>query len=67
MRTPGFDFKGRWQCAARLMEQRGVDALFVIGNSGVYREDFGVRMEDTVWISEERPVSLTRHPKALAS
>jgi Xaa-Pro aminopeptidase len=34
-----------------------------IGNCGVYREDFGVRVEDTVWVSGQGPVSLTRYPK----
>jgi Xaa-Pro aminopeptidase len=36
-----------------------------IGNCGIYREAFGVRMEDTVWVSEQGPVSLTTHPKTL--
>jgi Xaa-Pro dipeptidase len=30
-----------------------------IGNCGIYRETFGVRAEDTIWISEEGPVPLT--------
>jgi Xaa-Pro aminopeptidase len=34
-----------------------------IGNCGIYREDFGVRVEDTIWVSEQGPVSLTRYPK----
>ncbi len=34
-----------------------------IGNCGIYREDFGVRAEDTVWVSAQGPVSLTRYPK----
>lgn len=37
-----------------------------IGNCGIYREDFGVRMEDTVWVSDQGPVSLTTYPKTLA-
>jgi len=37
-----------------------------IGNCGIYRDDFGVRVEDTVWISDEGPVSLTRYGKSLA-
>lgn len=36
-----------------------------IGNCGIYRDDFGVRAEDTVWISDEGPVSLTGHSKSL--
>ena len=36
-----------------------------IGNCGIYREGFGVRMEDTVWVSEQGSVSLTTHPKML--
>jgi Xaa-Pro aminopeptidase len=36
------------------------------GNCGIYRDDFGVRVEDTVWISDEGPVSLTRYGKSLA-
>ncbi len=36
-----------------------------IGNCGIYREDFGVRVEDTVWVSDQGPVSLTSYPKAL--
>jgi Xaa-Pro aminopeptidase len=34
-----------------------------IGNCGIYRENFGVRVEDTIWVSDEGPVSLTRHGK----
>ena len=37
-----------------------------IGNCGIYREGFGVRMEDTVWVSEQGPVSLTTYAKTLA-
>ena len=37
-----------------------------IGNCGIYREGFGVRMEDTVWVSERGPVSLTTYAKTLA-
>ena len=36
-----------------------------IGNCGIYREEFGVRMEDTVWVSEQGPGSLTTYPKTL--
>lgn len=36
-----------------------------IGNCGIYGDDFGVRLEDTVWVAEQGPVSLTRHPKVL--
>jgi Xaa-Pro dipeptidase len=37
--------------------------VLAIGNCGIYRETFGVRMEDTVWVSEQGPVSLTTYPK----
>jgi Xaa-Pro aminopeptidase len=37
-----------------------------IGNCGIYRDAFGVRAEDTVWVSPQGSVPLTRHPKALA-
>jgi Xaa-Pro aminopeptidase len=30
-----------------------------IGNCGIYRETFGVRAEDTIWISNDGPVALT--------
>jgi Xaa-Pro aminopeptidase len=39
--------------------------VLAIGNCGIYREHFGVRMEDTVWVSEQGPASLTTHPKML--
>jgi predicted enzyme related to lactoylglutathione lyase len=33
--------------------------VLAIGNCGIYRERFGVRAEDTVWVTEHGPVSLT--------
>jgi len=33
------------------------------GSCGIYREHFGVRAEDTMWVSEQGPVSLTNYPK----
>lgn len=36
-----------------------------IGNCGIYRESFGVRLEDTVWVSERGPVPLTTHARML--
>lgn len=39
--------------------------VLAIGNCGIYREAFGVRAEDTVWVSPQGPVPLTRHPKLL--
>jgi Xaa-Pro aminopeptidase len=39
--------------------------VLAIGNCGIYRESFGVRMEDTVWVSDRGPVPLTAHPKML--
>ncbi len=47
------------------IEQVESGMVLAIGNCGIYRESFGVRMEDTVWVSEQGPVSLTRHPKTL--
>ena len=37
-----------------------------IGNCGIYRESFGVRVEDTVWVGDKGPVQLTRFPKCPA-
>jgi Xaa-Pro aminopeptidase len=34
-----------------------------IGNCGIYRESFGVRAEDIVWVSDDGPVPLTTFPK----
>ena len=45
------------------VEQVESGMVLAIGNCGIYRESFGVRMEDTVWVSEQGPVALTRHPK----
>ncbi len=39
--------------------------ILAIGNCGIYRETFGVRAEDTIWVSPQGPVPLTRHPKSL--
>jgi Xaa-Pro dipeptidase len=39
--------------------------VLAIGNCGIYREHFGVRMEDTVWVTPQGPVSLTNFPKAV--
>jgi Xaa-Pro aminopeptidase len=36
-----------------------------IGNCGIYRESFGVRAEDTIWVSAQGPVPLTQHAKRL--
>lgn len=37
--------------------------VLAIGNCGIYRTDYGVRAEDTIWISPDGPVELTRSPK----
>lgn len=37
--------------------------VLAIGNCGIYLESFGVRAEDTVWVSAAGPVQLTQHPK----
>jgi Xaa-Pro dipeptidase len=39
--------------------------VLAIGNCGIYRETFGVRAEDTIWVSPQGPVSLTQYPKTL--
>lgn len=46
------------------IEQVMPGMVLAIGNCGIYREDFGVRLEDTVWVTEQGAVSLTRHPSA---
>ena len=45
------------------IEQLASGMVLGIGNCGIYREGFGVRVEDTVWVSDAGPVELTRHPK----
>lgn len=47
------------------VEQVQAGMVLGIGNCGIYRETFGVRVEDTVWVSAQGPVPLTRYPKAL--
>lgn len=37
--------------------------VLAIGNCGIYRTDYGVRAEDTLWISPDGPVELTCSPK----
>lgn len=34
-----------------------------IGNCGIYRDTFGVRVEDTIWVSDKGPIHLTTSPK----
>jgi Xaa-Pro aminopeptidase len=36
--------------------------VLAVGNCGIYRESFGVRAEDTVWISDDGAARLTRYP-----
>jgi Xaa-Pro aminopeptidase len=45
------------------IEQVMAGMVLGIGNCGIYREDFGVRVEDTIWVTEQGPVSLTHYPK----
>jgi Xaa-Pro aminopeptidase len=45
------------------VEQVEPGMMLAIGNCGIYREHFGVRAEDTVWISPEGAVELTSYPK----
>jgi len=35
--------------------------VLAIGNCGIYRETFGVRAEDTIWISPDGPERLTQY------
>jgi Xaa-Pro dipeptidase len=46
------------------VEKVAAGMVLGIGNCGIYREQFGVRAEDTVWVSEQGPVALTQYPKA---
>jgi Xaa-Pro aminopeptidase len=48
------------------VEQVEAGMVLAIGNCGIYREDFGVRAEDTIWVGAEGPVPLTHHLKVLA-
>ncbi len=48
------------------VEQVEGGMVLAIGNCGIYREGFGVRAEDTVWVGPDGPVPLTRHSKAIA-
>ncbi len=47
------------------VEQVQAGMVLAIGNCGIYRDDFGVRAEDAVWVSERGPVPLTTYPKTL--
>ncbi len=40
--------------------------VLAIGNCGIYREAFGVRLEDTVSVTERGPVVLTHAPRMLS-
>jgi Xaa-Pro aminopeptidase len=43
------------------IEQVEAGMILAIGNCGIYREQFGVRAEDTVWVSPDGPIQLTKH------
>lgn len=47
------------------VEEVAAGMVLGIGNCGIYREHFGVRVEDTVWVTEQGPVCLTHYPKVL--
>lgn len=47
------------------VEQVMAGMVLGIGNCGIYRDQFGVRVEDTIWVSEQGPVSLTGYPKLM--
>lgn len=51
------------KAAGTVAEQVEPGMTLAIGNCGIYRERFGVRMEDTVWMTERGPVALTRFEK----
>jgi hypothetical protein len=48
------------------VEQVQAGMVLAIGNCGIYRDDFGVRAEDAVWVSERGPIPLTTYPKTPA-
>jgi Xaa-Pro dipeptidase len=45
------------------VEEVQAGMVLAIGNCGIYRENYGVRAEDTIWISPDGPIELTRYPK----
>ncbi|HCU93142.1 MAG TPA: hypothetical protein DHU96_10570 [Actinobacteria bacterium] len=45
------------------IEEVQAGMVLAIGNCGIYRQSYGVRAEDTVWISPDGPIELTRYPK----
>lgn len=45
------------------VEEVQVGMVLAIGNCGIYRDTYGVRAEDTVWVGPDGPVELTRYPK----
>jgi Xaa-Pro aminopeptidase len=45
------------------VEGAAAGMLLGIGNCGIYREHFGVRVEDTVWVTEQGEVCLSHFPK----
>lgn len=45
------------------IEEVAAGMVLGIGNCGIYREHFGVRAEDTVWVTGQGPISLTHYPK----
>jgi len=49
------------------VEQVQAGMVLAVGNCGIYRDDFGVRAEDAVWVSERGLIPLTISPKTPAS
>lgn len=49
------------------LEVKTIEAgmTLAIGNCGLYLDGFGVRMEDSIWVSPGGPIALTRYPKEL--
>lgn len=42
------------------------NVVISVGNCGLYAGPWAVRVEDTVWVSPEGPVTLTEYPRSLA-
>ena len=49
------------------VEQVQAGMVLAIGNCGIYRDDFGVRAEDTIWVSGGGPIPLTTYQKMPAA
>lgn len=45
------------------VEEVEAGMTLAIGNCGIYRDGYGVRAEDTVWVGPDGPVELTTYPR----